>query len=137
MAGKKILVVDDEKIIRDTFIAAFDEYRIIPVAGGQEALNILNRPNDIDLIILDMMMPGLTGIELLREIKRINSNRKVIILTGYSSTDVVIEALRVGADEFIEKPFDIKQTQEIIERLLEPPQRSSGRKGDNFPLDKT
>ena len=119
------MVVDDEKIIRDTFVAAFDEYRIIPVASGQEALNILNRPNDIDLIILDMMMPGLTGTELLREIKRINPNYKVIVLTGYSSKDVVIEASRVGADEFIEKPFDIKQTLKIIKRLLDRKNNSS------------
>ena len=111
-------MVDDEKIVREAFIIAFDEYVILPVASGQEALNILERANDIDLVILDVRMPGLNGIHLVREIKKINPKLSVAILTGYASKDIAFEALRADADEFIEKPFDIKQTREIIERLL-------------------
>ena len=125
MGGEKILLVDDEKIVREAFIAAFDnEYIIVPAAGGQEALNILKQPNDIDLVVLDVMMPGLNGIQLVKEIKKANPELKVAILTGYGSKDVAIEALRADADEFIEKPFDIKQTREIIERLLEKKENS-------------
>jgi YesN/AraC family two-component response regulator len=126
MPGEKILLVDDEKIVREAFIAAFDnEYTIAPASGGQEALDILKQPNDIDLIILDVMMPGLNGIQLVKEIKKISPELKVVIFTGYGSKDVVIEALRADADEFIEKPFDIKQTREIIERLLDRRNNSS------------
>lgn len=114
-----ILIVDDEKIVCEAFMAAFeDKYAIVSAASGQEALNILEQPNDIDLVILDVMMPGLNGIQLVKEIKKIDSSLQVAILTGYGSKDIAIEALRADADEFIEKPFDIKQTQAVIERLL-------------------
>ncbi|MFH1338396.1 MAG: response regulator [Candidatus Omnitrophota bacterium] len=120
MAGEKILLVDDEKIVREAFMMAFeDEYSIVSAASGDEALSILKRPNDIDLVVLDVVMPGLNGIQLVKEIKKINPGLKVAMLTGYGSKDIVIEALRADADEFIEKPFDIKQTKEVIERLLE------------------
>ena len=119
MTKNKILVVDDEKGVRDIFLAAFfDEYKIIPVAGGQEALNILKRPNDIDLVVSDVMMPGMTGTELLREIKRINPGQKVVLLTEHSSKEVAIEALRSDADEYIEKPFDVEKIRTVFERLL-------------------
>ena len=66
MAGEKILVVDDARNIRETFTTAFDEYNIITASDGKEAMGILNRPNDIDLIVLDVMMPDISGLELLR-----------------------------------------------------------------------
>ncbi|MFC1620935.1 response regulator [Candidatus Omnitrophota bacterium] len=116
---EKILVVDDDKRVRDSFIHSFDdEYRIVLAADGQEALNILSHPHDIDLIVVDMMMPGLTGIELIKEIKKINPKHKVILLTGYSSKDIVVEALRSDADEYVEKPFDVRKIREIFERFL-------------------
>lgn len=118
MAGENILVIDDAKNVRDTFTSLFDEYNIIAVGSAQEALNILRRLNDIDLIVLDVMMPDMNGLELLAEIKKINTYAKVIIMTGYSSKDIAIEALRRNADEYVEKPFDIDEIKEIFERLL-------------------
>ena len=114
----KILVVDDEKSVRDTFVAAFDEYTIVPIANAEEALEILKHPNDIDLAVVDVIMPGITGIELLREIKRLSPGLKVAIITGCDSKEVVIEALRADADEYIDKPFDIEKTKDIFERLV-------------------
>lgn len=118
MAGEKILVVDDAKNIRDSFSLVFDEYNIVPVANGREALELLRRPNDIDLIVLDVVMPDIDGLELLKEIKSLNKEQKVVIMTGYSTKDVAIEALRFQADDYIEKPFDIDKTREIFKRLL-------------------
>ena len=118
MAGEKIMVIDDEKIIRDVFVTVFDEYKIIPAVDAQQALNILNHSNDIDLIVLDMMMPGLRGAELLKEIKKINPNYKVIVLTGYSSQEKTIEALRSDIDACVEKPFDIENIKQVFEKLL-------------------
>ncbi len=118
------MVVDDEKRVRDAFIDAFDEYEIIPVADGERALHILKQPNDIDIVVLDVMLVGLTGIEVLHEIKTMNPCQVVIICTGCNSKGVVIEALRAQADEYIEKPFDIELTKEIFEKLL--------RKNKNF-----
>lgn len=118
MSREKILVVDDEKIVRDTFTMVFNEYRIVEASNGKEALDILRRPNDIDLIVLDVVMPDISGVELLKEIKKMDPNHKVIILTGYGNKELVIEALRSDADEYLEKPFDISIVKEIFERLL-------------------
>jgi two-component system response regulator YesN len=118
MVRGKILVVDDEKSVRDTFTNFFDEYNVVTAADGQQALEILSRPNDIDLIVLDVVMPGLRGTELLRKIKMMNPSNKVIIITGYGTKEVIIEALRSHADEYIEKPFDIDKAKQVFERLL-------------------
>lgn len=115
---ENILVVDDDKRIHDTFMFVFDEYKIISAFNGADALNILKRFNNISLVVLDVMMPGLTGIEVLREIKRMESDCKVIMLTGCDSKDTIIEALRAHADEYIEKPFDIEQVKKIFEKFL-------------------
>jgi two-component system, response regulator YesN len=113
-----ILVVDDTENIRNIFTTAFEEYRIITAASAQEALGILNKPNDIGLIILDVMMPGINGLELLKEIKKINQKSKIVIMTAYSSKDIAIEALRLDADDYIEKPFDINSVKATFDRLL-------------------
>ena len=118
MFKAKILIVDDENEIRDIFITAFDDYRIITANSGEEALNLLRRPHNIDLLVFDIMLPGINGIELLKKTKKLDSNLKVIIMTGYGSKELVTQALRSDADDYIEKPFDIEKTKEIFERLL-------------------
>jgi len=118
MRGEKILVVDDEKNIRDSLVMAFEEYDIVTATCAREALSILKKPNNIYLIVLDVMMPDFGGLQLLAEIKRINPEYKVIIMTGYSNKDTIIEALRKDADDYLEKPLDLKKTKEMFERLL-------------------
>jgi YesN/AraC family two-component response regulator len=119
MAGEKILVLDDSQNIRDVFAFAFSEYHIILAKNGQEVLNILNKPNDIDLIVLDVMMPDINGLALLKKIKEINTYCKIVMMTGYSSKDIAIQALRLNADEYIEKPFDLEAVREVFRRLLQ------------------
>lgn len=118
MFGEKILVVDDAESVRETFISAFDEYAIITTRNAEEALSVMKSSADIGLIVLDVMMPGKCGLDLLKDIKKINKFCKVVIMTGYSTKDVAIEALRSGADEYIEKPFDIAKVKGIFEKLL-------------------
>ena len=119
MIKGKLLIVDDKKSIRDIFINTFEEYLVVAVGSGNEALQILRAPHDIDLVVLDVMLPDVTGIDVLREIRRINPLQKVVMLTAYDSKGVIIDALRARADEFIEKPFDVEATKKIFERLLE------------------
>ena len=114
-----ILLVDDDKDFRDEFRDSLEDYNVVEASNGEEALNLLKRPNEIDLVILDVMMPGLQGTEVLREIKKIEPNLGIIILTGFSTKDVAIEALKARADDYIEKPVDIDKTKEIIKKLLE------------------
>jgi len=115
----KILLVDDDTIFRSELKEALGEYTIVEAPNGEEALKLLKKPNDIDLVILDVKMPGVSGTEVLRQIKDISPKLGIIILTGFSSEAVAVEALRGHADDYIEKPVDIHKTKEIIERLLE------------------
>ncbi len=114
----KILLVDDDEDFRREFGYSFDEYEVIEASSGQGALQLLKRPNEIDLVILDVMMPGLSGTEVLKEIRNSAPELGIIILTGYGSKEVAVEALKGHADDYIEKPFDIEKTKEIIENIL-------------------
>ena len=125
MAGEKILVVDDIPNIREIFLSAFEEYNIVTAASGEEALGILNRPHDIDLIVLDVMLPGINGLELLRKIKEKDRDCKIVIMTAHSSKDIAIEALRRDADEYIEKPFDLEDARQVFEKLLKDKRRAA------------
>lgn len=115
----KILLVDDDKVFRAEFIDCFRDYDFIEASSGQEALCTLKKANEIDLVILDVRMPGMDGIEVIKRIKDMGNNIGVVILTGFSSKDVAIEALREKADNYIEKPVDIGKTKKIIEEILE------------------
>jgi len=114
----KILLVDDDEDFRREFRYALEEYEVIEASSGQEALQLLKRPNEIDLVILDVMMPDLSGTEVLRQIRSLAPQLSIVILTGYGSKEVAVEALKGHADDYIEKPFDIEKTKEIIESIL-------------------
>ncbi len=114
-----ILLVDDDPDFRAELKETFDEYRVVEASSGQQALHILRQPNLIDLVLLDVKLPGgSSGTDILRELKRLSPGLKIIILTGYSSKDVAIEALKGRADEYLEKPLDILKTKELIEGML-------------------
>ena len=115
----KILIVDDDAIFRSEFKKCFDDWNIIEAANGDEALSILNKPNEISLVILDVNMPGINGIEALRKIKEFSPQIGIIIITGYGTEEIAIKALRFKADNYIKKPFDIEQTKAIIEKVIE------------------
>lgn len=126
-----ILLVDDDREFRSEFRDCFDDYQVVEAPSGEEALRLLAKPNEIDLVVLDVMMPGLRGTEVLRRIKDMQPGLGIVILTGYSSKDVAVEALKGRADEYIEKPFSVPRAREIIQGLL---QVKSG-EADNAALD--
>jgi two-component system, response regulator YesN len=114
-----ILIVDDDPDFREEFRDCFNEYEVLEAGDGKEALETLKKPNEIDLVILDVKMPGMNGFEVLSKIKSLDPELGIIISTGYSSKDAVIEALRGQADNYIEKPLDIDKTREIIDLILD------------------
>ncbi|EKD27212.1 MAG: AraC family two component transcriptional regulator [uncultured bacterium] len=114
----KILLVDDDAGFMDEFSEVLYEYETIKAFNGDQALNILKKPNEIDLVILDFKMPGQNGNEVLKKIKNSDPKLPVIMLTGYSTKDVAIEALKNRADYYIEKPNLIPQVKDIIPILL-------------------
>ena len=103
-----ILLVDDEAFIRDALELYFESngFEVSAAASGGEALNIFARQgDDIDLVLLDLVMPGMHGLEVLRELKRTDPAVQVIIATGCNSMDNAFEALRLGAMDYIPKPI--------------------------------
>lgn len=120
----RILLVDDDISFRREFKECFEEYGMIDAANAAEALAILKRPHEIDLAILDVRMSGMNGLELLERVKEAAPDVRVVILTGYGSKDIVVEALRSRADDYIEKPLDIEATRQVIEKHLEKKKRA-------------
>ncbi len=115
----RILIVDDEPSVRYSFkkLLTEDRYDVVEAANGVEALRLLARELP-DLIVMDIEMPGMTGLEAIRRIKEINPQIPVIIMTAYGTTDRVIEAMKLGAYEYMEKPFDIDKMRLIIREAL-------------------
>ena len=115
----KILLVDDDPVFREEFMEYFDDFEFIEAGNGKDALETLRKPHEIDLVILDIKMPGMNGFEVLGKIKEIAPEVGIIISTGYSTKDTAIEALRQQADNYLEKPLDIEAAREIIDKVLD------------------
>ncbi|MBN2531507.1 MAG: response regulator [Spirochaetales bacterium] len=115
-----VLIVDDNKDFRSEFREILEkEYDVFEAASGEEAIEIIKKPNIIDLAILDVRMPGIQGTEVLKQLKQMEPDLIIIILTGYGSKDVIIESLRKHADDFFEKPLKIETTFKRIKELLD------------------
>jgi len=114
----QILIVDDDPDFREELSYFLQQYRIVEAANGDEALRLIRKPHTIDLVILDVVMPGTDGIEVLKTMKKIIPDLSVIILTGKSAKDVAIEALRGNADDYFEKPLDMQKLGDTISRIL-------------------
>ena len=117
--AERILLVDDDTEFRQEFAEALsDEYDVVQASSGQEALAILRKPNRIEAVILDVMLPGASGTDVLRQIKRADPRLGIIIMTGHSSKEVAIDALKGHADEYIEKPVELPKVFEALKSVL-------------------
>ncbi|MFH1415448.1 MAG: response regulator [Elusimicrobiota bacterium] len=121
----KIAIVDNDKKYRRDLRKSLGEYNSIGVSNGKEAVRLLKEPNEIGLVILNVIMPEMKGIEFLTKIKKCAPGISVIISTAYATKDSIINALRNRADDYIEKTLDTEQIKAIIENVLE-------RKKENF-----
>jgi DNA-binding response OmpR family regulator len=114
---KKVLIVDDEETLTWSMAKSLskdkDKYEVIIANNGREALNLLGE-NSFDLVISDIRMPDINGLDLLVKIKKDHPQTKVIIMTAYGSPDVQKEANRRGSFLYIEKPFEISDIRKII-----------------------
>ncbi|HEY3309288.1 MAG TPA: ATP-binding protein [Desulfuromonadaceae bacterium] len=112
-----ILIVDDEEVIRDLCGKALKEYRILKSGSCTDALWQYKNEQP-DLILTDVMMPGGTGIDLLRKVKEFDPNAIVVIMTGFAEKEIILTALKQGADDFINKPLNLLQLKNSIEKAL-------------------
>src|SRR3989304_5383987 len=117
-----ILVIDDEQIMRDgcSRILSRDGWSVICAENGNQGLEeIKGHPENIDVILLDLMMPGMSGMEVLDHIRTYDPNLLVIVITGYATVESAVEAMKKGAYDFIPKPFTPDQLRIVVRRALE------------------
>ncbi len=116
---KKLLVVDDEKIFRESLFHWFEEegFDVTPVDSGEEALRVYD-VDKFDIILLDIKMPGMSGLELLAKIKQIDPNATVIMITAFASVSTAIQALKEGAYDYVTKPVDPDELTHLIHKAL-------------------
>jgi len=114
-----VLIVDDELGPRESLRMILKPiFNVHTVENGEEALRFI-RQEPVNLVTLDLKMPGIPGIEVLKEIKDYNPDIEVIVLTGYGSLNTAVEALRYGALDYINKPFDVPQVERIVRKGIE------------------
>jgi len=114
-----VLVVDDELGPRESLrMILKPAYEVFAAANGTDALHSL-RTHKIDLVTLDLRMPGIPGIEVLKEIKKAGNDVEVIIVTGFGSLTNAVEAIRYGAVDFISKPFNVAEILSIVSKSME------------------
>ena len=118
--GKTILIADDEQIIRNVLKRKLEQstsYQVLTADDGVPALEIF-KSQPVDLVISDLIMSQMNGIELLRNLKAHDPRVPVIIITGYGTLDDAIEAIKLGAEDFIKKPFDINEVIVTIDKTF-------------------
>src|SRR5258707_6648243 len=115
-----LLIVDDEKGIRQLLTLVFERagHHVRTAGGGREALSLFSQ-EPADLIISDVRMPDMGGIEMLRTAREIAPDVAVVMMTAFASVDSAREAFKLGADDFIQKPFDVDELKVIVAKALE------------------
>jgi DNA-binding response OmpR family regulator len=135
MSDRSVLIVDDEKNIRLTLAMALEKLNL-PVdtaPNGEEALQKLAEKS-YALMLLDLRMPGIDGMEVLRRVPALRPEVKVVIITAWGSIDAAVEAMKLGAVDFLQKPFDAEDVRALVSSLLDQAtqERYRGREYDNY-----
>lgn len=113
-----ILVVDDEIGPRESLRAILkSEYRVLVATEGEQAVKMVEE-SPIDVVLLDLRMPGVSGVHVMERIKAMDPDIEVILITGYASYETVLEALRLHAFDYIPKPFNIAQLRDLVRRAV-------------------
>jgi DNA-binding NtrC family response regulator len=115
----RVLVVDDEQFVRELLHDFFDkmDFGVTTVANGDEGIDVCRRER-FDAALVDLKMPGKSGIEVLEAFAEIDPALPVVMMTGYPTIDSSIEAIRRGAYDYIIKPFKLQELKELIDRAV-------------------
>ena len=118
MEKARILICDDEQGVRESLkLILGGDYSLEFATNGEEAITSL-KSRDADLLILDIKMPKLNGLEALRRIKKIKPHIRILIISGYESIDVAAQALKLGAEDYLAKPFERQQVLSKVRAIL-------------------
>ena len=114
----RILAVDDEPVVLDSLrkILALDGYSIDTVETGQEALSLVHR-NDYDFVFTDLKMPGMNGVDVTKGIRHLRPDIDVVIITGYATIESAVETMKLGAVDYVQKPFSEDELVEFVQAL--------------------
>lgn len=113
-----LLIVDDERGPTESLRMIFKPtYNVFTASGGEQALEIV-RSTPIDVVTLDLRMPGMPGVEVMEHIKRLDPDIEVIVITGYASLESAVHGLRNHIFDYITKPFDVAEVSELVDRAV-------------------
>ena len=119
MTKSHLLICDDDRGIRESYrLILEEEYQLTFANNGEEAIHLIREVNP-DMVILDIKMPKKSGLEALVQIRRLKPKIGVLIVSGYESTDVAAEALELGADDYLTKPFDRHTVWDKVQSILQ------------------
>ena len=120
MKDKSVLIVDDEKNILLTLSQSLEALQLETdtAANGEEALAKL-KEKEFGLILLDIRMPGMDGMEVLRRVREIRPDIRIIMITAYGTIELAVEAMKLGAVDFIQKPFSPEEIRELVSRVMD------------------
>ena len=115
-----ILVVDDETSMREFLevLLSKEGYKVSDAKSGKQALKMIQK-NDYDLVLSDIRLGDITGLEVLKEAKKKDADTIVIMISAYSTTEIAVEAMNEGAYDFVPKPFDNTELKQTIKKALE------------------
>ncbi|MBN2119866.1 MAG: response regulator [Candidatus Omnitrophica bacterium] len=118
MKNKKILICDDEEGIRESYrLILEDDYSLIFAQDGIKAVEEFKK-QAFDLVILDIKIPKKDGLEVLKEIKAIKPGSNVLVITGYQSASIAEETIKLGATNYLPKPFEKNQLRKAIQTII-------------------
>ncbi len=119
--GPRILVVDDEQIMREgcTRILSKEKWEVVTAENGETGLKAVKKGDGFDVVLLDLMMPGISGMDVLEAVQRVDANLLVIVITGYATVELAVEAMKKGAYDFVPKPFTPDQLRIVVKRALD------------------
>lgn len=116
---KNILIIEDEKEIREGLVEFLEDagFKVDSAENGQQGLGKIGK-KDFDVVVTDLIMPIVGGMEVLRETKRMKPHTRVILITAFATVDNAVEAMKAGASDYITKPFRIDEVQTKIRKVL-------------------
>ena len=118
-ASPRILIVDDEVEITEILADLLsDDYQCLKAASAEQALDLLGQ-NQFQLVISDITMPGMSGLDMIPHVKQLSPETVVVMISGMQTVESAIGALRLGAFDYLMKPFDLRQVEAVVKRALE------------------
>ncbi|MCK8817962.1 response regulator [Natroniella sulfidigena] len=115
----KVLVIDDEKNIRITLTKCLEkDYEVVTAVNGEDGLEKIEE-GDFEIILLDMKLPGIDGMEVLKKIEELDSEASVIMITGFGTVKTAVEAMKLGALDYLRKPFSSDEIRGVVQEVLE------------------